>query len=159
MFSLVGVLPSPFSAAPVGFARALFEGFIGTTTPSDSSPPFVPVLRLLSSPAGLPLSLAANDEVSRFSCMQFLSVPGVYDYAGPATGSRLSARRGAAFPLCPRGRRPGCSSRSSIPCPLIPQVHASAPASQPAPQNARPGGSLLLSCRDLSSPTACRFIP
>jgi len=22
-------------------------------------------------------------EVSRFSCMQFLSVPGVYDYAGP----------------------------------------------------------------------------
>ena len=33
--------------------------------------------------------LAGNTiEVSRFSCMQFLSVPGVYDYAGPPAGSR-----------------------------------------------------------------------
>jgi len=27
-------------------------------------------------------------EVSRFSCRQLLSVPGVYDYAGPLAGSR-----------------------------------------------------------------------
>jgi len=29
-----------------------------------------------------------TEEVSRFSCMQFLSVPGVSDYAGPPAGSR-----------------------------------------------------------------------
>jgi hypothetical protein len=34
-------------------------------------------------------TLAGNtEEVSRFSCLQFLSVPGVYDYAGPPAGSR-----------------------------------------------------------------------
>jgi hypothetical protein len=31
-------------------------------------------------------------EVSRFSCMQFLSVPGVYDYAAPLAGSRYRRR-------------------------------------------------------------------
>src|ERR1700751_3460054 len=90
MFSLVGVLPSSFSATPACCSVALFEGFIGITTPSDSSPPFMPVLRLLPSPAGLPFLLAANDEVSRFSCMQFLSVPGVYDYVGSLADSPLS---------------------------------------------------------------------
>jgi len=34
------------------------------------------------SPAGI------TEEVSRFSCMLFLSVPGVYDYAGPLADSR-----------------------------------------------------------------------
>jgi hypothetical protein len=28
-------------------------------------------------------------EVSRFSCMLFLDVPGVFDYAGPGVGSRF----------------------------------------------------------------------
>ena len=31
---------------------------------------------------------AGISEVSRFSCMEFLDVPGVYDYAGPPTNSR-----------------------------------------------------------------------
>jgi hypothetical protein len=57
----------------------------------------MPDVRLLSSPAGLPLSLAVNDEVSRFACMQYLSVPGVYDYAEPAADSRLCARHSMAF--------------------------------------------------------------
>jgi hypothetical protein len=28
-------------------------------------------------------------EVSRFSCMLFLDVPGVFDYAGPGVGTRF----------------------------------------------------------------------
>jgi len=35
---------------------------------------------------------AANEEVSRFSCLQFLNVRGVYDYAGPPADSRLRRR-------------------------------------------------------------------
>ena len=36
-----------------------------------------------------PLIAAASDEVSRFSCMLFLSVHGVCDYAGPLSNSRF----------------------------------------------------------------------
>ncbi len=40
-------------------------------------------------PADLPSGLATGvSEVSRFSCMKFLGVPGVFDYAGLNTGSR-----------------------------------------------------------------------
>jgi hypothetical protein len=56
-------------------------------------------LRLWPFPAGLPLLLAANDEVSRFSCMQFLSVPGVCDYAGSQPGLAFIALAGVAFPF------------------------------------------------------------
>ncbi len=38
-------------------------------------------------------------------------------------------------------------------------VYASAHTSRWEPQDSRPGGSLLLSCRTLSFPTTCRFIP
>jgi hypothetical protein len=57
-------------------------------TVTGFSPPCMPVVRLSPSPAGLLRCRAASDEVSRFSCMQFLSVPGVYDYVG--SGSRLA---------------------------------------------------------------------
>jgi hypothetical protein len=41
------------------------------------------------SPAGLLPDWAAGiSEVSRFSCMKFLGVPGVFDYAGPSKDSR-----------------------------------------------------------------------
>jgi hypothetical protein len=41
------------------------------------------------SPAVLRLTFAAGiSEVSRFSCMKFQGVPGVFDYAGPSTDSR-----------------------------------------------------------------------
>ena len=38
-------------------------------------------------------------------------------------------------------------------------AYASTAASRPPPQDSRSGGSLLLFCRTLSFPTACRFIP
>jgi len=38
-------------------------------------------------------------------------------------------------------------------------IYASTPASRLPSQDSRPGGSLLLSCKALSSSTACRFIP
>ena len=69
VFSLGRTLPSSLSAAAACYSAALFEGFIGTTARSDSSPPFMPVVRLLPSPAGLPVPATASDEVSRFSCM------------------------------------------------------------------------------------------
>jgi len=44
-------------------------------------------------PAGLPAcSAAVDDEVSRFSSMQFLSVPGVYDYAGSQLELALASK-------------------------------------------------------------------
>ena len=42
---------------------------------------------------------------------------------------------------------------------LMPLAYASITASRPPPQNWRPGGSLLHSCRTLSFPTTCRLIP
>ena len=46
-------------------------------------------VRLLPSPAVLQQCFAAGtSEVSRFSCMKFLGVSGVYDYAGLPGGSR-----------------------------------------------------------------------
>jgi hypothetical protein len=46
-------------------------------------------VRLLPSPTALLPGLAAGvSEVSRFSCMKFLGVPGVFDYAGLNQNSR-----------------------------------------------------------------------
>src|SRR5579864_9389715 len=46
-------------------------------------------VRLLPSPTALLPGLAAGvSEVSRFSCMKFLGVPGVFDYAGLNEDSR-----------------------------------------------------------------------
>lgn len=46
-------------------------------------------VRLSPFPAGLPRYAAAGtSEVSRFSCMKFLGVSGVYDYAGLPKDSR-----------------------------------------------------------------------
>ena len=158
VFSLVGVLPSTLSAAPACCSVALFEGLIGSTTPSDSSPPFMPVARLSPSPAGLPLLLAANDEVSRFSCMQFLSVPGVCDYVGSLAVSRWRLLA-CGLPLLTTGSASQMSFSKLNTQPTDASVHASMAASRPPPQDSRPGGSLLLSCRTLSFPTTCRFIP
>ena len=91
-FSLVPALPSITSAAlPFIGPRALFGDFIGTTAESDPSRSYARVVRPWPSPAGLFArfrSLTADLEVSRFSCMEFLDVPGVYDYAGPPLNSR-----------------------------------------------------------------------
>ena len=159
-FSLVRSLPSTISAAPGAVPVALFDGFIGTTARSDSSPPCVPDVRLSPSPAGLPLARAVGDEVSRFSCMQFRGVPGVSDYVGPPSGSRFSAATACCLPLQATGSATSvCSFRSSIPCPSLP---LSMLGPHLAMRSATLGvrmDSLLLSCRTLSFLIACRFIP
>jgi len=56
---------------------------------SDSSQTYMRAVWPKPSPAVLlPGSTAGVSEVSRFSCMKFLGVPGVFDYAGLNTDSR-----------------------------------------------------------------------
>ncbi len=72
----------------------------------DSSETYTRAVRPEPSPAVLPLTFAAGIfEVSRFSCMKFLGVPGVFDYAGLRRDSRYRPcscclpRIGARSPL------------------------------------------------------------
>ena len=56
---------------------------------SDSSQTYMRAVWPEPSPAVLRLDFAAGvSEVSRFSCMKFLGVPGVFDYAGLSRNSR-----------------------------------------------------------------------
>ena len=77
-----------------------------------------PAVLLPSSPAGI-------SEVSRFSCMKFLGVSGVFDYAGLSEDSRCRHRSYCLPPLRERWR-PDCIfselnthpaySLSTLPC-------------------------------------------
>src|SRR5216683_3034611 len=59
---------------------------------SDSSQTYMRAVWPKPSPAVLRLTLAAGVcEVSRFSCMKFLGVSGVFDYAGLSRSSRYRA--------------------------------------------------------------------
>jgi hypothetical protein len=73
--------------------------------------------------------------------------------------ARAIAAAHVAFPFCRQGRRPELVLRSSIPVPPIPPstLHSSPRGGQRKTQGQ--DGSLLLSCRTLSFPTTCRFIP
>src|SRR5499427_7732560 len=56
----------------------------------DSSETYARAVRLSPSPADLLPGLTAGvAEVSRFSCMKFIGVSGVFDYAGPSRDSRF----------------------------------------------------------------------
>jgi hypothetical protein len=59
-------------------------------------------------------------EVSRFSCLKFLGVPGVYDYAGPAGMLAFTLPVHAAFRLAKDVGALIARFRSSIPRPPIP---------------------------------------
>jgi hypothetical protein len=104
MFSLVRALFSPASAED---RSSLFGWFIDTMAQSDSSRACVSALWLCAF-ADRPRSLAGRGapEVSRFSCMLFLSVRGFSDYAGPADRSRLSRISRFAFLHQEESRRP-----------------------------------------------------
>src|SRR5260370_25979303 len=92
MFSLVCALPSPASAEG---CPPLFGWFTGATAQSEFSSAFVSTVRLVAF-ADRPLSSDQGAlEISRFSCMLFLSVRGFSDYAGPNSHSRL-----ARLPCC-----------------------------------------------------------
>ena len=97
MFSLARAFFSPASAED---RSSLFGWFIDTMAQSDSSRACVSALWLCAF-ADRPRSLAGRGapEVSRFSCMWFLSVRRFFDYAGPADHSRLSRSTVLPSPL------------------------------------------------------------
>jgi hypothetical protein len=115
-FSLTNALPSTTSA---GACAPLFGGFIGTTALCDSSAACLSGLWLFAFPDRSRFAREAP-EVSRFSCMQFLSVPGVSDYAGPPAGSRYRRRVCGLPPQVTGSASRSRFFRSSIPCPLMP---------------------------------------
>src|SRR6266850_3696542 len=87
MFSLVCALPSPASAES---CPPLFGWFTGSTAQSDFSGTYMSAVRLVAF-ADRPCSSDQGVlEISRFSCMLFLSVRGFSDYAGPTVHSRLA---------------------------------------------------------------------
>jgi len=94
MFSLARTLFSPGSAED---RSSLFVWFIDSMVRSDSSRACASALWLWAF-ADRPRSLAGRGapEVSRFSCMLFLSVRGFSDYAGPTARSRY--REAAVLP-------------------------------------------------------------
>src|ERR1700694_1777667 len=97
MFSLARALPSPISAE---VCPSLFDRFTGTAAQSDSSETCRSAVRLVacSDPSRSWLDREVP-EVSRFSCMLFLSVRGFLDYAGPVDHSRFCVASRVAFPL------------------------------------------------------------
>jgi hypothetical protein len=95
MFSLVRALPSPTSA---GNVSPLFGWFIGTTARSDFSGSCMSALWLWTFTDRSRFCLDRDaPEISRFSCMLCLSVPGFLDYVGPAGHSRFTATSRVAF--------------------------------------------------------------
>src|ERR1700681_940243 len=159
MFSLVRALPSPTSAED---CSSWFGWFIGTTARSDPSRACASALWLCAF-ADRSRSRLDRDapEVSRFSCMLFLSVRGFLDYAGPTNHSRFNAAGRFAFlPL--RTESAPCSSvfRSSIARPTdTPDLRFNQPLAMLTARLGAKMDSLLLSCTTLSFATTCRFNP
>ena len=97
-------------------------------------------------------------EVSRFSCMKFLGVPGVFDYARLSGSSRYRARS-CCLPCITRTSASGLHLFGAEYPPRLSSVYASLSTSRYPAQDSRPSGSLLLSRKELSSSASCRFIP
>src|SRR5205823_5505706 len=86
MFSSVCALSSPASA--VG-CPPLFDWFTGTTAQSDFSCTFTSAVRFMAFADRSWFFNQDVQEISRFSCMLFLSVRGFFDYPGPNSHSRI----------------------------------------------------------------------
>ena len=80
MFSTVCALPSPASAEGL---PPLFGWFKGSTAQSDFSCTFTSAVRFMAFADRSCCVSQDVQELSRFSCMLFLSVRGFLDYAGP----------------------------------------------------------------------------
>src|ERR1039457_5463817 len=117
---------------------------------SDSSGTYLRASWLSPSPAGLLCSFAVGvHEVSRFSCMQFLGVSGVFDYAGLIRGSR--SRLGTCcLPLNSERRRPDCNFSELNTQPTYTPVYALPCTSRYPAQKSGPSGSLALSRETLA---------
>src|SRR6266853_1210368 len=125
----------------------------------DSSETYTRAVWPEPSPAVLRQTFAAGiSEVSRFSCMKFLGVPGVFDYAGPNRSSRYRACS-YCLPHITRASASGLTVYGAEYPPRLSSVYASLGTSRYPAQDSRPSGSLLLSRKALSSFTPCRFSP
>src|SRR3984893_18366430 len=87
MFSLVCALSSPTSAEG---CPSLFGWFTGTTAQSDFSCTFMSAVWFMAFADRSCSFVQDVQEISRFSCMLFLSVRGFLDYAGPLMQLRLA---------------------------------------------------------------------
>src|SRR6266852_6661272 len=139
MFSLVCALPSPASAEA---CASLFHWFTGTTAQSDFSSTCMSAVWFMAF-ADRSCSFEQDvREISRFSCMLFLSVRGFSDYAGPSSHSRI-----AWLPCCLPPSRKGVGIlihrlfEAQSPGPLVPLVYASRDTSRCPLQDSRPGWS------------------
>src|SRR5262249_42190993 len=82
----------------------------------DSSQTYTRAVQPGPSPAVLSQSFVTGiSEVSRFSCMKFLGVPGVFDYPGLTEDSRCRPRS-CCLPPYQERRRPDCIF-SELNCP------------------------------------------
>ena len=148
MFSSVHGLPSPTSAKA---CASLFGWFTGTTPQSDSSVACASAFRHYAF-SDRPAESAGATEVSRFSCMLFLSVRRVYDYVEPPSASRFRLRR-CGLPLLSTGSAPQvCFFAAQYPahrcfCPRFGCRLATTAAGLEVRM-----GSLLLSCGALAIP-------
>ena len=106
VFSLASGLPSATSASG---RPPLFGCFVGTMPLYDSPWPCMRDLPLIafSLPARRTLPTGSHG-VSRFSRMEFLRMPGVFDSAGPRTDSRLRPHP-CGLPAALTGSTPGTS--------------------------------------------------
>src|SRR5271167_5138694 len=126
---------------------------------SDSSQTYMRAVWPKPSPAVLQLTFAAGVcEVSRFSCMKFLGVSGVFDYARPSGNSRYRSHSCCLPPLQER-RRLDCIFSELNTHPTYSPVYASSCTSRCPTQNSRPSGSLVLSREASSASASCRFSP
>src|SRR5947207_10115286 len=103
MFSLVCALPSPDSAEA---CASLFDWFTGTTEQSDFSSTCMSAVRFMAF-ADRSCSFEQDvQEISRFSCMLFLSVRGFLDYAGPDNPLAISVAVVLPSSIPERSRHP-----------------------------------------------------
>src|SRR5205823_9858462 len=144
MFSLVCALPSPASAEA---CASLFDWFTGTTAQSDFSSTCMSAVWFMAF-ADRSCSFEQDvREISRFSCMLFLSVRGFSDYAGPSSHSRI-----AWLPCCLPPSRKGVGIliyrlfEAQLPRPLVPlaTLH-NTPHGAPCMPRGQDGDTVLIS--------------
>ena len=111
------------------------------------------------SPADLQLgSTVGVSEVSRFSCMKFLGVSGVFDYAGLNEDSRYRPCS-CCLPRILTASASGLDVfAAQLPTPPIPCLRFTESLAVSA-QDSGPRGSLILSRKNFAFFASCRFSP
>src|SRR5215472_15259130 len=96
-------------------------------------------------------------EASRFSCMKYLGVPGVFDYAGLNRNSRSCSCSYCLPPLQERRRSGLHLFGAQYPPHLFPCLRFAAYLAIGLAQNSGPSGSLILSRKNFAFSASCRF--